>query len=605
LTSAPLEPAWAAEALLDENDGLLDALVADGSAPDFLAVLAGRLEQRFPGSVIGVGHLDHFGRIDYRVRGIDRSAVLAIGESPLADPATLGTGTLHLTDPGSDPRCAGLTDVLAGHGVRAVWARSMLDGQGRVVGAILVLHVEPAGPKAAEEALLCRYAPLGALALERSDLYARLEHGSLHDELTGLPNRLLLNRRIEVAAERRRGNVALLFADLDQFKVVNDSLGHALGDELLAAIGARFGTVVRPDDTVGRFGGDEFVVLCEGVSGEAEAVAIAGRLLESVAEPIDLGSVRLNLSASVGIALLGEHDTADELLRNADLAMYRAKELGRGRYVVFEPALGTVVDERLAMERALHQALSDNEFHVLYQPQIRLSDGVITGVETLVRWDRPGQGLISPNLFVPVAEATGLVVPLGRWVLDQAVTEAILWPPGPKDSPITVSVNLSAKHLADPKLELLVAQVLERHGMDAAQLCLEVTESDLVYNLDGSAAVLRRLKDVGVRLAIDDFGTGYATLDYVRRFSMADVLKIDATFVRGLSGPGYEDRAIVAAAIALGRTLGFEIIAEGVEDERQREVLMELGCDKAQGYLFSEAVSGREVADLLRTLPDG
>jgi diguanylate cyclase (GGDEF)-like protein len=605
VTPAPLDPAWAAAALLDENDGLLDALVADGPAQDFLALMAARLGERFPGSVVGVGGLDHFGRVDYRVAGIDRAAVLAIGESPLSDPAVLGTETVCVTDPDDDPRCAGLSEIVTSRGVGSVWARSMRDCQGRVIGAILVLHAGPDGPNPAEEALLARYAPLGALALEREDLYARLEHGSLHDELTGLPNRLLLGRRIAVAAQRRRGNVALLFADLDQFKVVNDSLGHALGDELLAAIGVRFGTVVRPDDTVGRFGGDEFVVLCEGVSGEAEAVAIAGRLLEAVAEPIDLGPVRLNLSASVGIALLGAHDTADELLRNADLAMYRAKELGRGRYVVFEPALGTVVDERLAMERALHQALSDHEFHVLYQPQIRLSDGVITGVETLVRWDRPGQGLISPNLFVPVAEATGLVVPLGRWVLDQAVTEAAAWPSGPRDVPITVSVNLSAKHLADPKLEMLVAEVLERHGMDAAQLCLEVTESDLVYDLDGSAAVLCRLKDVGVRLAIDDFGTGYATLDYVRRFSMADVLKIDATFVRGLSGPGYEDRAIVAAAIALGRTLGFEIIAEGVEDERQRDVLIELGCDKAQGYLFSEAVPGRDVADLLRALPAG
>jgi len=604
LPSAP-DPAWAAAALLDENDGLIDALVADGPAHDFLGLMAARLEHRFPGSVVGVGGLDHFGRIDYRVVGMDPAAVLAIGESPLSDPAVLGAETVCVTDPDDDPRCAGLAEIVTGRAVGSVWARSMRDCQGRVIGAILVLHAGPDGPNAAEEALLSRYAPLGALALERADLYARLEHGSLHDELTGLPNRLLLGRRIAVAAQRRRGNVALLFADLDQFKVVNDSLGHALGDELLAAIGARFGTVVRPDDTVGRFGGDEFVVLCEGVSGEAEAVAIAGRLLEAVAEPIDLGPVRLNLSASVGIALLGDHDTADELLRNADLAMYRAKELGRGRYVVFEPALGTVVDERLAMERALHQALSDHEFHVLYQPQVRLADGVVTGVETLVRWDRPGQGLISPNLFVPVAEATGLVVPLGRWVLDQAVTEAAGWPSGPRDAPITVSVNLSAKHLADPKLEMLVAEVLERHGMDAARLCLEVTESDLVYDLDGSAAVLRRLKDVGVRLAIDDFGTGYATLDYVRRFSMADVLKIDATFVRGLSGPGYEDRAIVAAAIALGRTLGFEIIAEGVEDERQRDVLIELGCDKAQGYLFSEAVSGRHVADLLRALPDG
>jgi EAL domain-containing protein (putative c-di-GMP-specific phosphodiesterase class I) len=206
---------------------------------------------------------------------------------------------------------------------------------------------------------------------------------------------------------------------------------------------------------------------------------------------------------------------------------------------------------------------------------------------------------------VPVAEATGLVVPLGRWVLDEAVSEATGWPLSHEGGPITVSVNLSAKHLADPKLEQLVAELLERHGMEASQLCLEVTESDLVYDLDGSAAVLRRLKDVGVRLAIDDFGTGYATLDYVRRFSMADVLKIDATFVHGLSGPGYEDRAIVAASIALGTTLGFEVIAEGVEDERQREVLIELGCDKAQGYLFSEAVSGPDVANLLRAQPGG
>jgi diguanylate cyclase (GGDEF)-like protein len=602
--SARPERGWAADVLLDENDELLAALVTDGSAPEFLARLAARLEQRVPGSVVGIGGLDDFGRVDYRVGGIDRAAVLAIGESPLADPAVLGPAALCLTD-WDDPRCDGLSEVLTRLDIGAVWARAMLGAHGQVVGAILVLHTLAVRPNHMEDGLLGRYAPLAALALERSDLHARLEHGALHDELTGLPNRGLLGRRIAAAAQRRRGNVALLFADLDQFKVVNDSLGHTVGDQLLAAVGARLGAVVRPDDTVGRFGGDEFVVLCEGLSGEAEAVAIAGRLLDVVAEPIDLGPVRLNLSTSVGIAFLGEHDTAEELLRNADLAMYRAKDLGRGRYAVFEPSFGTVVDERLAMERALHQAVANDEFHVLYQPQIRLSDGAMTGVETLVRWDRPGHGLVSPALFVPVAEATGLVVPLGRWVLDQAVAEAATWPSRADGGPITVSVNLSAKHLADPKLEQLVAEVLDRHGVDAGELCLEVTESDLVYDLDGSAAVLRRLKQLGVRIAIDDFGTGYATLDYVRRFSMADVLKIDATFVHGLSGPGYEDRAIVAAAIALGRTLGFEVIAEGVEDERQRDVLVELGCDKAQGYLFSEAVSGPDVADLLRAVPGG
>jgi diguanylate cyclase (GGDEF)-like protein len=422
---------------------------------------------------------------------------------------------------------------------------------------------------------------------DRKQAELELSHLALHDTLTGLPNRALFLDRLGLAlrrTERRSGSVAVIFGDLDRFKVVNDSLGHDAGDRLLVDVAGRIGAALRPADTVARFGGDEFTILCEDIAGEIEAATIAQRIVDVFREPFVLEDGEVFLATSLGIAIArGEGATdqrAEDLIRDADAAMYRAKERGKGRYEIFDEAMRADAVARLETESALRRALERGELRLHYQPEVDLETGDIAGFEALVRWEHPLRGLLHPSAFIPLAEETGLIVGIGEWVLREACTEAAGWP-----APLTLSVNLSARQLAQHDLVAVVRRALSETGTDPAKLCLEITESAVMESGAATTAQLRALKSLGVRLAIDDFGTGFSSLAHLRRFPV-DVLKIDGTFVSGL-GREPQDASIAAAVISLAHALDLKTVAEGVETDEQLSILKQLGCDLGQGYLFA------------------
>ena len=427
-----------------------------------------------------------------------------------------------------------------------------------------------------------------------------LAHQALHDHLTGLPNRVLLHDRLGLALARcvRSGcHVAVVFLDLDRFKVVNDSLGHEAGDRVLRAVSARINNVLRPADTLARFGGDEFVVVCDDIAGPAEATRIARRILDALGDPVDEAEGGVHVGASIGVALAkGDGPTAEDLVRDADAAMYRAKERGRGRIELFDEGMRSRLVTRLAEERRLRVAVANEELDLHYQPVVALPGLDVVGVEGLVRWRHPERGVVAPAEFIPLAEESGLITDLGHWVLAEGCRQAGGWARelGP-DRPLEMALNLSTRQLSEQGLSKRVEALLDRHGLTpgGVALCLEITESFLLEDPLATGTVLDELRALGVRLAIDDFGTGYSSLSYLRRFPL-DALKIDRSFVSGL-GVDPDSRAIASAIVELAHALGLEVVAEGVEEEVQLEVLVELGCDRAQGYLFSRAVPAPEL----------
>jgi diguanylate cyclase (GGDEF)-like protein/PAS domain S-box-containing protein len=426
---------------------------------------------------------------------------------------------------------------------------------------------------------------------ERKELEERLAHQAFHDGLTDLPNRSLFLDRVEHAikrAKRRGDKVAVLFMDLDNFKVINDSLGHEVGDELLVAVAGRLSSCLRAADTAARLGGDEFVVLLEDVEDPDEATDVAARIEEALRAPFWVGGHNLFVTTSVGVALGGDDgERSSDLLRNADLAMYRAKEGGKNQHAIFEPTMNEKALERLEMEADLRRALEMEEFRVYYQPKVSVKSGKIVAQEALVRWEHPERGLIPPAEFIPLAEETGLIVPLGRWVLEEACRQAKEWQVSyPTDPPLGMSVNLSAAQFKHPELGAGVAEVLRQSGLDPRDLILEITESMVVEDAGAALATLQELKSLGVRVAVDDFGTGYSSLSYLKLFPV-DFLKIDRSFVAGL-GRDPEDEGLVRASIELAHALGLQAVAEGVENEEQLERLRVLGCDLAQGFYFQK-----------------
>jgi diguanylate cyclase (GGDEF)-like protein/PAS domain S-box-containing protein len=435
---------------------------------------------------------------------------------------------------------------------------------------------------------------------DRRAIEERLSHQALHDALTGLSNRTLLLDRVRQAVARsaRTGRaIAVLFIDLDRFKLVNDSLGHESGDELLVAVAERLLAVVRPDDTVARLGGDEFVVLCEDL-GEEGIVAVAERLRASLAEPYALRGGEVSVRASIGIATPADGGSAAEtLVRDADAAMYRAKERGRDRVVVFDDGMRGLAADRLSLEADLRRAIEGGDLSLAYQPTLDIRNGRITGMEALLRWEHPVRGVVPPSAFIPVAEETGLIVALGTWVLDQACRQVAAWRPLVGDAGLVMAVNLSARQLAHPGLVADVAEVLSRWGCRPGEICLEITESALMEDAEAARAQLTALKDLGLLLAVDDFGTGYSSLSYLKRFPV-DLLKVDRSFVSGL-GTDAEDSAIVTAVIGLAHALGLSALAEGVEDGTQLRELQRLGCDMAQGYLLARPQPAEEMVALL------
>ena len=436
---------------------------------------------------------------------------------------------------------------------------------------------------------------------DRKRAQEELAHQALHDALTGLPNRLLLTDRLEqvLARSARSGaGVAVLFIDLDRFKLINDSRGHAAGDALLVTVADRLRGTVRRHDTIARFGGDEFVIVCEDPSVAFEASLLAQRLIAVLQEPVVIDGQEVFLTASVGIALSDGGDTPESLLRDADAAMYRAKEQGRARTEFFDATMRTEAVLRLETQSALHRALERDELTVHYQPVIDFGTGAMTGVEALVRWMHPLHGLVSPASFIPLAEETGLIVPIGLWVLEEATAQLARWQASFPGRPLVLNVNVSARQLRQADFVDSVAAVLCVTGIDPSCLCLELTESTFMEDVDGHRETLSALKALGVRLAIDDFGTGYSSLTYLKRFPV-NVLKIDQAFVRGL-GQDPSDTAIVESVIDLAHALGLVVVAEGVETVEQIAHLRMLGCDEAQGYYFARPQPAAELDGLLR-----
>ena len=428
-----------------------------------------------------------------------------------------------------------------------------------------------------------------------------LAHVAVHDTLTGLPNRVLLADRLGQALRRctRTGSsVAVLFIDLDRFKFVNDSRGHAVGDELLVAVAERLRGVVRGHDTVARFGGDEFVVVCEDDDAAVQASVIAEHVAEVLREPVLTDGQEVFLGASIGIAVADSGaDSPESLLRDADAAMYRAKERGRDRCEFFDAVMRTEAVARLETQSALHRAVERDELRLHYQPVVDLASGEVRGVEALVRWARPHHGLVGPGAFIPLAEETGLIVPIGKWVLEEAARQVALWQEARPGQRLTVNVNLSAAQLRQPDLVDNLAAVIDTYGIDPGALCLELTESTFMEEAEGHGAALAALKALGVNLAMDDFGTGYSSLTYLKRFPV-NVLKIDQAFVGGL-GRDASDTAIVRSVIDLAHALGLTVVAEGVETADQAAHLCRLGCDLAQGYYFARPLPPDELDSLL------
>ena len=416
----------------------------------------------------------------------------------------------------------------------------------------------------------------------RKQIEYDLAHQALHDALTGLPNRALLADRLVhgLASSRRRGSqLGVMFLDVDHFKMVNDSLGHPAGDDLLQHAAGRIAGTIRPGDTVARFGGDEFVIVCDDVSA-IETEEIAERVLQALSQPFLIGNQEITITASLGIAVSNDDATPESLLRDSDAAMYRAKERGRGRIEMFDQALRSKVERRLATASALHRALEREEFIVYYQPIVDLATGAMVSAEALLRWQHADRGLVGPDEFIHLAEETGLIVPIGAWVLEQACRQLVQWQR--TEPSMSVAVNLSVRQMLAPDIAGLIEDVLTRTGVRPADLCLELTESVLMDDVDYFGRTLASLKALGVDLAIDDFGTGFSSLSYLKRFPV-DAVKVDRAFVDGL-GTDPHDSALVAAIIAMAGALGLEVTAEGVETQDQLANLKRLQCRRAQGF---------------------
>jgi diguanylate cyclase (GGDEF)-like protein/PAS domain S-box-containing protein len=442
---------------------------------------------------------------------------------------------------------------------------------------------------------------------ERAALEAQLVHQAFHDPLTGLSNRTLFRDRVGHALSRDvrlTQGVAVLFLDLDDFKTVNDSLGHAAGDRLLRVVAERLLNATRGCDTVARLGGDEFGVLIENARTEEDAVIVAERVVQALRMPVPLDGQAVLVGASVGIALARPEDGAEELLRNADMAMYKAKQRGKSTHETFVPEMHAALVDRIELETDLRRAVEHGEcaeFRVHYQPIVELAGGRPSGVEALVRWQHPRRGLVAPLTFIPVAESTGMIVPLGRWVLRMACLQAARWQATRdatgQEPPLTITVNISARQLQEPDLVDDVRAVLAETGLPAHALVLEITESVIIRDADAALEAMHALKALGVRLAIDDFGTGYSSLGYLQQFPI-DILKIDKSFVDGVARGGPR-AALARTIVALGDSLALHCVAEGIEHDDQREHLHALGCAYGQGFLFARPLPAEELEAIM------
>ncbi len=437
---------------------------------------------------------------------------------------------------------------------------------------------------------------------ERKRLEEQLTHNAFHDSLTNLPNRDLLYNRLKYAIDRTKRNksylYAVLFLDVDRFKIINDSLGHATGDKLLVAITKRLESCLRTTDMIARFGGDEFTILLDDIEKPASAIEVADRLLESLKEPFEFDGQKLSTSVSIGI-VLGEQNYSqpEELLRDADTVMYMAKSLGKSRYAIFDSRMHSQMVKVMRLEADMRRAIEEEEFKVYFQPIVSLKDGQISGVEALVRWEDPERGMISPGEFIPLAEETGLIEPIGTWVLQQACLQCKAWIDA-GHTELYVSVNVSPRQFQNQFLLEIIKKTLKETGMPASSLKLEITETMAMNDTNYSSTILHELNSLGLEIFMDDFGTGYSAINYLQRFPV-DTIKIDRSLVKNIAVKP-DAASITSAIITLAHSLKKSIIAEGVETEEQQELLRLQQCDKIQGYLFSKPVPAKEITRLLK-----
>jgi diguanylate cyclase (GGDEF)-like protein len=583
-------------ARLAAQNQVLQLIAGDASLEEILDALASSVEARSPGVRCSVLVADPqgtalLGGAAPSLPDAYREAVEGLAIDPRSGPSGAAAAIRRrvvVPDAVLDHRWGDFRTLARGHGVGAYWSTAIRSGE-EVLGTITLLHREPHMPSQAELALVDEAAHLASVAIERRGALARLEHQADTDRLTGLPNRAGLLKRLGASLDRAARDdapVAVFFVDVDRFKLLNDSLGHRAGDDVLVSIADRLRAATRPDDVVARLGGDEFVVVCENLSAPDVAQRLGARIVEACAAPVDAVDEPLVVTVSVGIALSSTTAVdADELLRAADAAMYRAKAAGANRVQLFDEDVRDRASARLRLETALRRALDEHQLALAYQPLIDVATGAVVGAEALVRWHHADRGVVSPADFIPVAEESGLIVPLGRWVLERACADAARWAdevPGGAD--LKINVNVSARQFAaDDRLVETVADVLDRTGLDASRLVLEITESAVLH--DGVEEAIQALTDLGVSATLDDFGTGYSSLGRLMTLPIAG-LKIDRTFIDGL-GEHEAKTAVVEAILAMARALGVGVTAEGVESADQHEALRARGCETAQGFLFA------------------
>ena len=514
-----------------------------------------------------------------------------------------------------------LVEVAAvGHAAGSLTHRAVMDFDGRwtttVTGAPIVSGVAPALQGvliAGAGVVVTLLLSLLILTLSRSreralqmvaEKTGQLRHQALHDALTGLPNRVLaIDRADQMLARARRADqpIAVLYIDIDGFKHINDTFGHAVGDTFLKAVAARLETVVRAGDTAARLAGDEFVVLLEASTLDAGPELVAERVLDVLREPYDLTDEigrDLSVTASIGVAY-GQHETAEDLLADADVALYAAKEAGRNQYVIYESGMQTAAQDRITLEMDLTDAIAADQLFLVYQPTFDLKSERTTGVEALLRWRHAERGVIGPDVFIPIAEHSGLILPIGRWVLHTATVQAAEW--RARGYELAISVNVSGRQLDHDELVDDVRNALLESGLEASALTVEITETALMKDPEATARRLNAIKELGVRVAVDDFGTGYSSLAYLRQFPV-DTLKIDRAFVRGIAS-SKESAALIQTLIDLGKSLGLETLGEGIEDLAQLEHLQRARCDSGQGFLYARPLEAEALTDFLSSRP--
>ncbi len=598
-----------AEVRRAEQNRVLEMIATSTPLEEVLSTMIGLLESQMPGALCAGLLLDDHGHhlklgaapsLPEQYREQLNGSQIGSTASP-AGRAIHFRQPVYVIDIALDETLAGQLHASGLAAYRSCWAFPILSHDGSPLGALTVLVKEPHEPTAQEAQAIAMSTRLSGIAIERNQAEKRIRHMANHDALTGLPNRTLLSDRLNQVlahAQRYRRGVTVIFIDLDNFKLINDSLGHRAGDDLLKTVAKRMVSSVRSTDTVVRLGGDEFVIVLfdQDKSGEGIKTTVE-KIRDAILQPVELNGQDYQVTCSMGLASYpGDGSDADALLMNADAAMYRAKELGRNNYQVYTSEMNVKVHEKLRLQEQLRHALANGEFRLAYQPQVDLKTQRVFGVEALLRWHHPTEGLVPPSTFIPVAEETGMILSIGDWVLHSACKQNKAWQDQGLD-PMTISVNVSARQFLQKELVGRVAHALSESGLDAQYLELELTESVIMQDLEGAIATMRQLQEMGVRLSIDDFGTGYSSLSALKHFPIVR-LKIDQSFVRELPG-GDDDRAIAMAVISLGRQLNLKVIAEGVETEQQLEFLRDNDCTEIQGYHYSRPLYPEALEKLL------